>query len=396
MSSDIKDSISNIIQSCFNDYEVMCNTYNNWCLDRASKLFTEEDEEGSISGIPVVEVKNLLDRMVSPKNESDKIRALRWRHKFSLGGTASAILLGVNKYKTPLDLYTEMTSNSLGGDSSNFLMKAGIAMEETIGREAASLLHAHWREGDTRICSDMIWSSCQIDSYLSKPSDHELRVPLEIKLSLGTSSEEWGKGCEINDSGEIVAEDDLIPPMYMIQCQKQLMITKNDFMYLAAWLTFSKEIRIYKINASLELMARIAKADTDFMFNNLITGTQPEGGRPTNEITEALQSGREVKLSTEQAASPDRVKELCQEYSKISSEIKHLNQELSAIKESIQGYFGESVEAITDDYGNLLCTYKYQKRKSLNSDYIKNKYPFVYRDTNSWKTTVSRVLLPKS
>lgn len=382
MVNNIRDSISEIVKSCFDNYDEMCSIYKDWCT-KVLELDVQKD------------IWLAIEELF--QGNADKDNKLRRRHRVSLGGTASAILLGVNKYKTPLDLYTEMTGDATDGDNTNFLMKAGIAMEETVGREAASMLHAHWSEGESKVCPSLPWSSCQIDSFLSMPLRGELHVPLEIKVSLGASSEDWGKGCEINDDGEIITEDDLIPPMYMVQCQKQLMATERDHMYLAAWLTYSKGVRIYRINASLELMALIAKADTDFMFNHIIPGVPPEGEvKADNEVIKALQSGQDVKLTTEQAVSPDKVKELCQEYGRLTSQIKELNQELSAIKASIQGFFGENVEAITDNFGNLLCTYKYQKRRSLNSTYIKNRYPDVYGDSNSWKTTVSRVLLPKS
>lgn len=318
---------------------------------------------------------------------------IRLRHKYSLGGHAIAAVLGVDKYRNILNIYDEMTDSVISDDEPNFAMRTGLAMERTIAEEFGRVMHTKVEEGiEAVMLTQAPWHSVQIDALLP-----ELHTHLEIKVGFSNPMTDdgyaWGRGCDINSHGEVLVEDDLIPINYMFQCQTQMMCMKETHMYLACWLTSSQSIRIFHITENKELQKRILDAGERFMFSNVIPQI-----RPTHEeaclpapigTAPVLAKQRLTEAQVEQLSS------LCAEYKEKSREAKDINQELSAVKRGIQAFFGEDTEALTDSNGHVLTTYKFSTRRSLDTDYIKDNYPEVYKDTEAWKSTTSRTLLVK-
>ncbi len=305
-------------------------------------------------------------------------------HLTHIGGSTVPAIMGVSKWETAAQVYDKMTGaidTSIVPD--NFVFERGHACEPFIREQAGKLLKLEPDVGDTLYDNARPWSMAQIDSYMGAG-----RIPCEIKCvsfnNATTDGKEWGNGCVINDNGEIIKYDDLVPVAYYIQCQKQMYLTKWKYMFLAAWLTFESRIRIYVINRDEDVINQIIDAEDNFMFNNVIAGVRPA------EV-EIKEEADVVKGKT--MATTDRLDDLLAKYHDLEQEVAPKKKELDAIKEQISELMADA-NVLVDENGNKLVTKTNVSTSRFNSTKFKNDNAELYAQylttTNSVRLTIKK------
>lgn len=304
-------------------------------------------------------------------------------HTAHIGGSVVPALMGVSKWETAAQVYDKMTGVI---DTSvpvhNFVFDRGHWAEPFIRDQVSKLLKQPVFEGSVLFDEDRIWSLAQIDSLVGEEC-----IPCEIKcVSFNNSTEdgkEWGKGCVVNDNGEIVQEDDLIPVAYYIQCQKQMLVSSHEVMYLAAWLTFENRIRLYVIHADHEMQVKIMEVEDGFMFNNVIAGVRPK---------EVEYAETEV-VADKTITTTERLDELLERYHELDAEVAPQKKELDALKEQISELMGDAAVLVDRD-GKKLVTKTNVTSSRFNSTKLKNENAELYAQylttTNSVRLTIKK------
>ena len=321
------------------------------------------------------------------RNENGHINPdvlIAYTHMFHLGGSSVGALMGVSKWQSACDVYDKMTGAiDTTVPVHNFIFDRGHHCESFIWWQASLLLKKEITWGETFIDEDRPWSMAQVDALTIAD-----KRPVECKcVSFNNATEdgkEWGRGCVINDNGEIIKEDDLVPVEYFLQCQKQLLVTGKDWMYLAAWLTFETHLRIYVIHRDDKLIEQIKQAEDDFMFNHVIPKVRPE------EI--AKEKSEENISEDETAIASDRVLDFIRAYRSLSKELKELKEQQDAVKKHIEDAMG-TAHRLFDKDGNKLATRSLVTTSRFNSTKFKNEHGDMYAqyltESKSTRLTVS-------
>lgn len=152
---------------------------------------------------------------------------LRARSQF-IGGSDAGCILGLNPWKSNLDLYREKTGLQEPEDiSDKDIVKYGVAAEPHL-RALFALDYPEYKvdyvENNIWMNDDIDWAHASLDGWLTDPEGR--KGILEIKtanIQNAAQKEKW--------QGQI-------PPSYFCQILHYLMVTEWDFAILSAWLKY--------------------------------------------------------------------------------------------------------------------------------------------------------------
>jgi len=302
-------------------------------------------------------------------NELTEENIIPYKHKFLIGGSTDAAILGRSKWATKQSVYEDMLKFELNADK--FVFDRGHALEEFVAQQFTKQTHIPHTDGGVAASEEFEWSYCQIDKFCNDKH----HTPLEIKTAGFTKSSdgesEWGRGCEFNDKGDCLFEDSKIPDEYYIQCQKQMWLTDTKYMYLCAWILTDVRVRTYIIHRNDEVIEQIKEAEIDFLFNHVIPQVPYE-----NEVIDELES---VDEAPDVAYGDDSFLDLCKQYKLYSKQKLDAEKQQKALDEQIRAIMGEHHQVIKSD-GSVVAKLTEQERLTLDSKGLSNKYPEQYKE----------------
>ena len=171
-------------------------------------------------------------------------------------------------------------------------------------------------------------------------------------------------------------EDDQIPKAYFAQCQKQLWLSEQEYMYLVVWLTAEIRVRVYKIYRNEDFIKLIQETEREFLFEHVIPQSPYETDfKPLNDEY----SEKTVFADSE---TIDAIEELQQLNLNITSLDKRKKQLTNLIKDKIGDY-----EACVDVQGNTLATLRRYSTRRFDFDALLNDHPEYAGDYKTNETT---------
>ena len=207
---------------------------------------TKEEFETSVTE------NNQNTRVLGYDNEDDwhELRAKR------IGGSDIGAILGVNPYKSIVDVYVDKTEGS--NFKGNELTHWGHMLEGTILKEFSSK-HKELivYEVPYSVVNDFLIAN--LDGALKDKETGDYGV-LEIKTTSLWNKKDW--------------EDDVIPQYYYAQVQHYLMLTGYKFAYIAV-LIGGQQYKEFKIERSEEDINLIRNKATEFYQENLLKKIPP-------------------------------------------------------------------------------------------------------------------------
>lgn len=191
-----------------------------------------------------------------------------------LGGSDAGTVLGVNKYKQPLELYKEKRGELVPDDISDKLaVRIGHGLEDFVAQlytqetgqrvERCNTLLRHsrhqWMLGNV---DRLVWEG---DKRPQHRGEIRTRRLLECKTTLSKfiDSEEWGP------SGT-----DQVPIHYLAQCQHYMAVTGAEQCDLAVLMS-GPDFRIYPIRRDEELIADMIEHEGAF-WDRVLSGAEPD------------------------------------------------------------------------------------------------------------------------
>jgi putative phage-type endonuclease len=288
-----------------------------------------------------------------------------------IGGSDIGAILGLSRFRTPLEVWLEKTGKELKKVDS-LPLRFGFFAEEFVATEYAratsfELIH----DESIYIHPEYAFMSAHIDRFVldggaassastSTPTSPSTPTPtriLECKTANPFTSGDWGE----------VGSDE-VPMSYLCQCIWYMAITNINQVDLAV-LFGNSDFRIYEIARDLELEAVILQKATTFWTEYVLKDIPPPVQSEADCQT-LFKKGDPTK-STEASAETLLLTKRLQ---LLISEIDVREKEISSIKQTIMNQMGEAETLTYQD--KVLATWKAPKPSfRLDSKRLEKDYP---------------------
>lgn len=185
----------------------------------------------------------------------DRTQWLEQRRK-GIGGSDAAAVLGLSKWRTPLDVYLEKRGEGITYEP-NDAMHWGTLLEPVIRQEYADRTGNLVREYGTEI----VWHPKVPFLFATVDGVTDSGRLLEIKTA--RASDEWGE-----------PGTDEIPQVYLIQVQHYLACVQLPVADVAV-LIGGQDFRLYEVEEDLELQDMIVESEIEF-WGRVKSGNPPD------------------------------------------------------------------------------------------------------------------------
>lgn len=283
----------------------------------------------------------------------DKLEWLKERQK-GIGGSDVGAILGVNKYKTPFQIYLEKTQEIKEVQESSEAAYWGTELEDMVAREFAKRTGKKVRRDTKHFASGKYpFMVANIDRRVVGE-----KAILECKTVNQFGAKEW--------------EGEEIPASYLVQVQHYIYVTGAEKAYIACLIGGQKFIW-KEIKRDDELIEMIINAEKDFW--KLVEEKTPpalDGSSAAEKYLKErfkdVQEGTKVALDSEH-------KEMIEEYLNLKEQIKELEQETKALENSLKLKIGDNEAGYID---NFLVNWRGYSRTSIDSKKLKEEQPEIY------------------
>lgn len=231
-----------------------------------------------------------------------------------IGGSDVGAILGVNPYKSIIDVYIDKTEGSTfkGNNATHW----GHMLEGTIIKEFASR-HKELQVFDAPFSIVDNFLIANLDAVLRDKENGNFGV-LEIKTTSLWNKKEW--------------EEDTIPQSYYAQVQHYLMLSGYKFAYVAV-LIGGQEYKEFKVERSEEDITLIREKATEFYKENILKQIppMPDG---SDAYMDYLKK-KAMNIENDTVVEFVDLEEKAQKVKDIGKEINNLKKEQDLLKEQI-------------------------------------------------------------
>lgn len=231
-----------------------------------------------------------------------------------IGGSDVGAILGVNPYKSIIDVYIDKTEGSTfkGNNATHW----GHMLESTIIKEFASR-HKELSVFDAPYSVVDNFLIANLDGVLKDKESGDFGV-LEIKTTSLWNRKEW--------------EEDTIPQSYYAQVQHYLMLTGYKFAYVAV-LIGGQEYKEFKVERSKEDIELIREKATEFYKENILKQIPPMPDGSDAYMDYLKKKAMDIENDT--VVEFVDLEEKAQKVKDIGKEINNLKKEQDLLKEQI-------------------------------------------------------------
>lgn len=345
---------------------------------------------------------------------TDRAAWLEERRK-GIGGSDVAAVLGLNPYRTPLDLWEDKTGKAeeLPQSESAYW---GTALEDVVAHEFSTRTGMMVRRVSKPLSTSFNgivdvpsnargWARANIDRAIvnqkfsqtvrladecsSRLRDHCAQhglmlttdMILECKTANARMADEWGPSQEAEIVAGSVTSEHKIPIYYETQVQWYMGITGARVAYVAV-LIGGQDFRIYEVRRDDELIRALVTKCWEFWRDHVMTGTPPD---PTTvEDVKKLFATDDGEL---REATNDEAAEIG-ELRNLDAQIKDLEAQRNAVASKVILAIGKSAGLMIG--GEKAVTYKAQTTRRFDQKAFKTADPSTYADFQT--ETVTRVL----
>ena len=231
-----------------------------------------------------------------------------------IGGSDVGAILGVNPYKSIIDVYIDKTEGSTfkGNNATHW----GHMLEGTIIKEFASR-HKELQVFDAPFSIVDNFLIANLDAVLRDKENGSFGV-LEIKTTSLWNKKEW--------------EEDTIPQSYYAQVQHYLMLSGYKFAYVAV-LIGGQEYKEFKVERNEEDIELIRSKATEFYKENILKQIppMPDG---SDAYMDYLKK-KALDIENDEVIEFSYLEEKAQKVKNIGKEISNLKKEQDLLKEQI-------------------------------------------------------------
>lgn len=275
-----------------------------------------------------------------------------------LGGSDVGALLGVSKWKTPLQLYLEKTGQSVEeiDPAKAKIFRRGKRMEpvvfEMMAEESGILAVAR---NQRYVDSEHEFLSCEIDGEAIIDA---ARINLEVKTSHPFAAGQWGE--EGTDEMDVA---------YVAQAQHGLMVTGRNLCIFGV-LVGADDLRTYRVERDDETIAAMRGREVAFWREHVLARVPPEPQTHDDLLRLfAKDTGRSVEADNEIAEAVNKLRAA-------KAAIKSLEFEAAEHELAVQSFMQD---ATTVTYGGKpLATWKAQQARRFSQREFSDAHPELF------------------
>ncbi|MED4455937.1 lambda-exonuclease family protein [Metabacillus fastidiosus] len=274
-----------------------------------------------------------------------------------IGGSDAGIILGLNKYSTPFELWLEKTGQVEPVQIDNEAIYWGNEMEDVVAKEFEKRTGKKVRRCNFMFSHpDYPYIRANVDRMVVGES-----AVLECKTASAFLAKEW--------------KEDEVPDTYLVQVQHYLGVTGKQKGYIAVLIGGNRFIW-KEVERDDELIQMIFDAQKHFWEYHVKQNIPPQldGSSAAEQfLKEKFSQAEEDK----EIILPSEYKELLQQYEEIKANEKLVVTAKKEIENKIKATLEDAETGIAGDY---IVSWKNQSRTSVDSKALKEKFPDVYKE----------------
>ena len=284
-----------------------------------------------------------------------------------IGGSDAGAILGVNKYRTALDVYLDKTGQAADVEE-NDAMYWGTVLEDIVAQEYAK------RTGN----------KIQRDNKMLRHKDHDfILANLDRRIVGKNAILEVKTASRENDWGDPGTDE--VPESYLAQVMHYMAVTGADYADVAVLFRGSK-FAVYTVKRDEDLIQHIVNMETLFWQNYVEKMTPPDASTLRDLSNRWRQdNGKAINADMELFGMVDRLRDMKKEKSDLEDQMKILE---FGIKERME----DNTEVLNAD-GKKICTWKTGSTSRFDTKAFREAYPDLATEFTS--TSLTRRFLIK-
>ena len=301
-------------------------------------------------------MKKLCSRSKISKEDWLKLR------KKGLFSTDSAAILGLSKWKSSVDVWTEKRTEEVDISDSEYLRD---------GRELEPFCAARFMTNEGILAQPFEevvvhdtheWLGANLDYFV----DTEKGVGgLELKTTDSRNWDEWESG---------------VPPQYHCQVMHQLAVTGWGYSYIQCW-AYGRGTRVFLVERDEEIISNLIEILGEFWEKYVKTGAPPPAIEPSSDYYRKVYP----RALQGEALLPDKAGDLFLRWDNLKEQKTSLESEEDAIKTELMAIMGGHSLGV---YGSRKVAWPEVNTNRFDTEAFKKEHSELYR--KFLKTTVSR------
>jgi len=273
--------------------------------------------------------------------------------KQGIGGSDAAAILGMNPWKSPMDVWLEKTGEFTRNDEENEKMYWGTVLEDIVAREFMTRTGLKVRRRNA----------------ILKHKQYPFMIANVDRLVVGQSA-----GLECKTAGQYSADNWAVgvPDYYIPQVQHYMAVTGHKVWYVAV-LIGGQEFKYYKVARDDSFIRELIQAETAFW--KLVEERTPppiDGTSASTELIKKLypeaEKGKEIEL-------PFEAFELIQQYEQACEEEKRIQLIKSEATNRLKDMLGTAEKGTI--HGRQVI-WQNVTSKRLDSKTLQKEHPEIY------------------
>lgn len=270
------------------------------------------------------------------------------RTKF-LGGSDASVVLGINPWRTPLDLWRDKVQPAMPENSDPGRMRVlerGKRMEPyVIDLLAAESGLAIVNRNRRFIDPEFSFLACEIDAEALPDQTNDL-VNVEIKTVSPFKAKDWGE-----------LGSDEIPVYYTAQAQHGLMVTGRALCIFGV-LIGGDDFRVYRVERDDEIIAAMRAREVAFWRDHVETLIQPPATTP-GDVDSLFR--RDAGTAVE--ATPE-VMQAIRELNALQADLSATEARIEGVKSAIKAHMQDAARLTL--HGRDVATWKTQSARRFD------------------------------
>lgn len=290
-----------------------------------------------------------------------------------IGGSDVATILGLNKWKSPYQLWLEKTGQIDLEHTESEPAYWGNVLEEVVAKEFQE------RTGKKVRRRNQVFEH-PLHPFLRANIDRDVvgeNALLECKTANAFLGKEW--------------EGDEVPLSYLCQVQHYMNVLNKEYCYIAVLVGGQKFIW-KRVDRDQELIDTITELLVDFWENNVVKGNEPliDGSEATQEFLK----DRYSELEEAETTLPPTFDDLVDQKRELKKAKKDIETSIRQLDNEIISELGKRNASIGIAQKNII-SWKLVSTRRMNSKKLAEKYPEVAKDDDIYNVTESRRLTEK-
>lgn len=290
-----------------------------------------------------------------------------------IGGSDVATVLGLNKYKSPYQLWLEKTGQVNVASAQSEAAYWGNTLEEVVAEEFSK------RTGKKVRRRNQVFEHSEYP-FLRANIDRDVvgeNAILECKTANQFLANEW--------------EDDEIPIQYICQVQHYMNVLNLDYVYIAVLIGGQKFVW-KKMDRDQELIDMITDRLVEFWTENVEKGIEPaiDGSKATSDFL----TQRYLDTEGNQTELNGKFDENIEDLVRLKSNRKILDEDITLLENELKQALGKA-EATIGITPNNIVSWKKTQSKRIDKKKLTEKYPDIAADDEIYSTSVTKRLTIK-